>query len=129
MNAPCPVCEQSPCVLTKRAFTVEAIRRAFWAEYHKSGEHFFRYFDDSGEPGTKAAEREAEDSTASAWTCGMLEKLHEIAGERWKCTRCEQCVTAAGGHAESCDCKGYDGAPLPTEQERREIPHRGAFDF
>ena len=44
-----------------KQYTIEEIRTAFWAEFHKHGELFFPY------PGMGSSEEECEEATTRAW--------------------------------------------------------------
>ena len=46
-----------------------------------------------------------------------LERAKAADPLRWTCSECKREVGPMGGHAESCACKGYDGAPLPEPSE------------
>ena len=56
----------------KKLYTESQIRRAFWKEYHKSGETFFPYDNDDEEDNERTTEAEFE---------GLLHTLNEIADQ------------------------------------------------
>jgi len=51
----------------KQVYTIEEIKRAFWAQFHKSGELWFSYFEDEPDYCDYCTERYWE---------GFLSKLH-----------------------------------------------------
>lgn len=56
----------------RSSFSISQIKRAFWKEYHKSGETFFPYNNDDEEDNERTTEAEFE---------GLLHSLNEIADQ------------------------------------------------
>jgi hypothetical protein len=55
--------------MREKTYTLRQIKEAFWKEFHKSGEQWFSYFDDS--------EEENESCTNSYWE-EFVEELEKI---------------------------------------------------
>ena len=70
--------------LTARRWSLEQIKAAFWAEFHKSGELWFSYFDESKEMlgiTRHGSEADCESCTNEYWGTFQDHLMKQVEGE------------------------------------------------